>query len=351
MSEQEARNLTTSTQRLEDLSADLRLRSVVAGNPAAPANLLERLAQDQDEKVREQVASNPNTPWKTLERLAAEFPQAFLHNPAGPLQMVAHPEQITIDKAFWAAILQEASIPAPCWSWLRNHPSLGASQAVHLHVQYVGETAFPCGVPMVGDESTLLTLVELLTTHARSVPIPADLLVSYEQIAGRHLQWLAHCADAQVRQAVAENEQTPAEVLSILAQDEDAGVQAFVASHARTPGEVLQALAQETSEIVRRKVAENPRTPVKVLSILAQDQNVRVRKAVAENEQTPGEVLQSLAQDHRQDITRTSAKSDAHANFARPSTDRIGHHAKDSGGCQQQRSHSKETKENQVESA
>ncbi|HET8845345.1 MAG TPA: hypothetical protein VFN35_27985, partial [Ktedonobacteraceae bacterium] len=87
----EASNPATSTQRLETLSTDAVLKRLVGGNPAAPASLLETLAQDQDEQVRAQVASNPNTPWPILEQLAWEFPLLFLHNPMGPLQMVTHP--------------------------------------------------------------------------------------------------------------------------------------------------------------------------------------------------------------------------------------------------------------------
>ena len=48
--------------------------------------------------------------------------------------------------------------------------------------------------------------------------------------------------------------------------------------------------------------------------------------------------------------TRKAALPDS-ANFARPSTDRVGHHAKDSSGCEHQGDHSKETNENQIESA
>ncbi|GHO47280.1 hypothetical protein [Ktedonospora formicarum] len=61
----EASNPATNARRLKTLSADADLRILVAGNPAAPPHLLQRLAQDQDEAVRKNVTSNPNTPGST----------------------------------------------------------------------------------------------------------------------------------------------------------------------------------------------------------------------------------------------------------------------------------------------
>lgn len=68
--------------------------------------------------MRANVASNPNTSWPTMETLAWEFPHVFLHNPVGPLQMIANSEQISTDKAFWEAVLREAPIPEGWANWL-----------------------------------------------------------------------------------------------------------------------------------------------------------------------------------------------------------------------------------------
>src|SRR4051812_555878 len=101
LQQQEAGNPSTSAERLTELSAYPELRILVVGNPAAPASLLEHLAHDQDAQVREKVASNPNTPWQILEHLAWEFPSAFLHNPLGPIQILAHAEHISTNSMFW----------------------------------------------------------------------------------------------------------------------------------------------------------------------------------------------------------------------------------------------------------
>src|SRR3954469_1102543 len=94
----EAGDPVTSIQRLETLQIDPSLPILAAGNPATSAHLLEQLARNQDARVRAMVASNPNTPWQLLESLAWEFPHEFLHNPTGPLYLMTHPEQVSIDE-------------------------------------------------------------------------------------------------------------------------------------------------------------------------------------------------------------------------------------------------------------
>src|SRR4051812_28535322 len=225
----EANNPATSVQRLEILSADPSLRSIVAGNPAAPVHLLERLVQDKDGQVRKNVASNPNTPWPVLEHLAWEFPHEFLHNPVVPLQLVTHPAQVTTDTAFWDHLLWEATIPPLWWNWLRSYPASELSPSIRLHVQYAGEAIHPFGVPEQEEAQDLLTLVELLTVASdQSVTLPTLLrnkpadqpLVTIEQLLETHFQWLAATATIRVRQAVAGNERTPVQVLLSLVHDQ-----------------------------------------------------------------------------------------------------------------------------------
>jgi hypothetical protein len=330
--QEEACNPATNQHHLETLSANPTLRSLVAGNPSAPAHVLSHLASNPDVLVRKNVASNPNTPWQTLEYLATEFPHAFLHNPVGPLQMIASPEAISIDGIVWDALLREAAIPAQWWNWLLSHPTLSLREAVHLHVQYAGETLHFSGVPRQGEEKTLLTLVEILTAACgQGIPLPVlangphvdQPKRTYEQIIRDHLQWLASRVDPRVRLAVvanplvpvevlrtlglshdqsvgvrwavAEHLQTPVEVLQTLALDEDEWVRSLVASHARTPVETLQALALDQDAGVRWQIANRSRAPVDLLCMLALDPDPEVRKVVARNQLTPGEVLQTLA--------------------------------------------------------
>lgn len=68
--------------------------------------------------------------------------------------------------------------------------------------------------------------------------------------------WSLQDADANVRRNVAQNDDTPAEVLSALAHDADDYVRSYVASNAAdTPVEVLSALATDEDTDARASLA------------------------------------------------------------------------------------------------
>ncbi|HET8841214.1 MAG TPA: hypothetical protein VFN35_07085 [Ktedonobacteraceae bacterium] len=300
-----------ATELLADPGASLHQRLTVAGNPSTSENMLGHLAQDQDAQVRQAVAANPNTSWEALQWLAREFPGEFLANPLGALYILTRPELISTDEHFWGGLLREALIPSLWWNWLRSHPTLSTGQAVRLHIQSAGETAYPYGMPRKGEERELLILTELLVVAAsQDVPLPSlsgQQMVSCERIVGEHLLWLAHCADEEMRQAVALLPQTPVEALHQLAQDQDTMVRMQVAENERTPLKVLYTLAGDAQKGVRRGVAGNARTPSGVLRMLAQDQDADVRGDVAWNIRTPLKVLEALACDSADMVRRALA--------------------------------------------
>lgn len=77
----------------------------------------------------------------------------------------------------------------------------------------------------------------------------------------QELTELAKDTDTMVRQIVAHNRNTPADVLRKLAKDEDDWVRGNVAGHPNTPADVLRKLAEDEDGRVRGNVAENPNTP------------------------------------------------------------------------------------------
>ena len=58
---------------------------------------------------------------------------------------------------------------------------------------------------------------------------------------------------------------------------------------------------------VRAKVAENPNTPAEILAELAKDSYCDVRREVARNSNTPVDVLAELAKDSDCDVRRHAA--------------------------------------------
>lgn len=347
--QEEAKRLATGSLRREDLgTASPELRALIAGNPATPAEMLEDLAYDKEAQVRAKVAGNPNVPWRWLEYLAWEFPQAFLSNPAALLQMMAYPEQITTDDKFWEHLLHTTAVPDLWWNWLRSRPASSVSPSVRLHIRYRGESTHPFGTCEQEDIHDLLTLLELLLITFRQGSIFADPAcppfaqqpVAILVFIKEELQRLASHPEEKVKQAVAQNEQTPVEILQILAQDQASNVRRYVASHPQTPVEILLKLAQDEDQYVREQVASHPQTPAEalqmlaqtqdqgwigsttrrhvaahpqvteqILRMLAQDEEKRVREEVAGNPLTPAEVLRSLALNKDRGVLRVVARN------------------------------------------
>jgi len=67
-----------------------------------------------------------------------------------------------------------------------------------------------------------------------------------------------------------------------------------VAENPNTPPEILTLLAQDEDWDVRRRVAQNPNTPAEILTILARDKDGIVRYGVAHNPNATREVIQTV---------------------------------------------------------
>ena len=94
------------------------------------------------------------------------------------------------------------------------------------------------------------------------------------------------------------------ERLKILSQSEDWRERTRVAENPNTPVDVLEILAEDPfdndgtgSAFVRKAVAGNPASPIKILEKLARDWSKSVRSSVASNPSTPIYLLESLATD------------------------------------------------------
>lgn len=95
------------------------------------------------------------------------------------------------------------------------------------------------------------------------------------------LERLAEIHDVEVRATVARNPRLPASVLERLADDAEMVVRSWVAVHASTPQETLQRLLGDRNSEVRAYAASNLSTPVEAVAARAADRTIRVRRAVA----------------------------------------------------------------------
>ena len=124
---------------------------------------------------------------------------------------------------------------------------------------------------------------------------------------------------AETRRNLAEDYDTPAEILEQLSKDSDFSIRALVASNPNTPTEVLTLLDRDfateittnpvfsllmledpSSKFVRRCLASSAMTPIELLEKLALDEYVRAR--VAANLNAPLSLLKQLATASKQNI-------------------------------------------------
>lgn len=82
---------------------------------------------------------------------------------------------------------------------------------------------------------------------------------------------------------LAQDHNTPVELLEILATDKDPNVRYWVARHPNTPVELLKILSTDKDSDVRYGVAEHSNTPVELLKVLATDKDSVVQDAAKEN--------------------------------------------------------------------
>ena len=110
------------------------------------------------------------------------------------------------------------------------------------------------------------------------------------------LRKLAKSEEATIRWNVAQNPNTPADVISeILREDNDVSAICYALNHPSVTVEDLVAHADSWNCYIRQTVAEHEKTPPEVLRQLANDSESTVLESVAANPNTPQDVLLTLA--------------------------------------------------------
>lgn len=84
-------------------------------------------------------------------------------------------------------------------------------------------------------------------------------------------------------------------------------IRTSVASSPTTPEKYLEILSQDTQSFIRLQVAANYNSPAHILEKLAQDRDTSVRKSVARNPNVTTKTLEKLAQDDIVEVRREVA--------------------------------------------
>jgi hypothetical protein len=320
----EAADPTTPPARLRELAASAASDARGGGAAGARAALLPR------------VASNPNAPADLVLSLSDRFPEEALANPAWGLWLLEEPALLA--GAPLAALIALCASPAAPPPLLRA--ALAARDEEPLLTAIARNRAAP--VDVLGacaahalrgvreaaalNPASPRALVELLV-RAGSTPSLADprpdegqrgdgvasgeaqrqgalsgedasallaagpygrlLLGRRRDAAPEALARLAAAlGEAEVREAVARNERTPAGSLAALAADGHPYVLAALAANPAAPPDALASLAGSLAPGVRIGLAGNPSTPAPVLAALAASMDEEVRRAASSNPST-----------------------------------------------------------------
>ena len=228
-------------------------RLLIAANPAAPPDLLERFAQEGSEPLQACLATNPALPTPLFWHLAHRFPREILENPLFGLLLLDLPALAQVPPQALMALLGTGRLPES-WFWLVYDL---ASQS---------------------NWGLMFSLAELETT-------PAKLLQKLLE---------QHKAPALVK-SVLRRKYLPPRVLDQLLQTPDTNVQVLLAKSPLAPPEWLASHVHSPHEALRIAIAGHPRSPLRVIEALLDDPSGRVRlRAVQHGSLPENRVLQAL---------------------------------------------------------
>lgn len=112
----------------------------------------------------------------------------------------------------------------------------------------------------------------------------------------------AEARETEARRRVAEDPNTPADVLAKLSTDSFTFVREHVAMNPNTPADVLARMSTDFNSSVRWQAAMNPNTPANVLARMSTDFDEYLRRCVAIHPNTPPDSLIELSTDSDSDV-------------------------------------------------
>jgi len=250
----------------------------VARSPDTPAAQLRSLADHSNAAVREAVAAHPNVPADVLVELAADFPEAFLGNPAAELLALEDPalsQQVPVEAVERALATDE--VPSKWLAWCCRRPEERLRLCVAAHPSTSGAL-----------------LHRLLEDSASGVRAR---LAERPTLSAELLGRLAEDPSEDVRYMAAAHPETPSRALVHLARDPSADVRWQVARHARVPAHVVERLAGDPDVLVRVGLATRSTLPSATLEHLSTDEVSWVRKCAAGHPEAPASLLERLTED------------------------------------------------------
>jgi hypothetical protein len=257
-------------------STDWIERLAIAGNPAAPLNVINALAKDPHRlvalcaKATAQVKSaESNCQTDALADETLRFDSVpFAQEVVNRLKLLEDEREI------------QHLVGTSWWDFLTPFQRYCSADLNHAPYALTVPNSLPHAIQ-----------IRLLKACAMEKPYA---VVTGSQSTSEILMDLAKHVNEDVRQCVAEFKFTPIVTFELLSKDKKDRVRYTVAENPAAPAEVLRRLAKLKDEFIRAVVAGNISAPLDLLEKLAIDSSVHVRKGVAGNMAAPVSIRQAL---------------------------------------------------------
>ncbi|MGB3761498.1 MAG: hypothetical protein WBA07_34820, partial [Rivularia sp. (in: cyanobacteria)] len=246
------------------------VRLAVAQNPYTPVQTLKLLSEDGLPKIQLEVAKNPKTQKWILEELSKHQ------------NINKYPE---IGVYIQAAIAEHPNMTGEAEN--KNIPFLGRHK-LRLNKEETSETSQARGLmgKRINSPYALAQVVEKgdrnsKITAARNLKTPVSIL-----------EQLAKDTDETVRSALVQNPNLSSNCLIELAENSTFNVQLTIARRTHPiPVEVLLQFSLHENKMIRSEIAQNKNTPSDILAFLAEDKQRDVRIYALANANIPSEVV------------------------------------------------------------
>jgi hypothetical protein len=298
-----ATDASSSSETLRALVQDQSLALLLAQNPSAPSDVLEKLSQSKEPEVLQALAKNPNTPQATLFAVGQKYIKEFLENPIVPLWFLEQPD--LVKKMPQVLLLRLLDFPLP-ESWL-------AQMAQYAPRHILSRIA---GLPSISSE--ILSFLAKQNLEEVDVKIAKNPNTTPEVLA-----WLLASESKKVRTVTLQNPKTPKDFYQLLAKacgDADLSeikansaaltqeellrlsrhnlfAKKIAASRFDTPPNALLLLSQEQNESLCLRLATHPKLPLEAFQAFSTSMYSEVRARLFQNPSVPAEVVMLLASD------------------------------------------------------
>jgi hypothetical protein len=294
-------------------NTDLKIKRKIAAAEDTSVEMLQQLSKDSDREVRSLVAGNPNTPQDILLELSNEFAEVVTDNPIFDLLMLENPSsyfvRISLARSSTTAIatfeklIQDSNygVRSQSVATILDTPRIDAFEILANASEKTIRQQVACN---------LKTPLHLLNKLASDPLYPVrELVAENPNTPTKILETLASDRGQMVRRSIAQNSNISSQLLARIAKDKDEDVRGGVAHNSHVSLEILKKLASDESWRTRQAVAESYQIPIEILKMLASDENRSVRQAVAENSQTPLKLLKTLISDENWYVCEAAKKT------------------------------------------